>query len=857
MSRDRDRFMRPIQYLPHLATPTKTPREVMMDELGMGDNDPKDQTSSSGSDDESPVSSSVLRSFNSPLPVAQTEMKQMLRETQYKLRMAQSNLLQSEQGRERRLKIIKKTHSSALSLKQALIQDLQDIIAEREENINELETQLRGCSCEHVLDKAIKTEVSPCNGLERLVLQLSRLQKDHVALEGRYEQVSAELRHVQSEKENLHDELMMTKDMPFKLKSPANPMSSALAQQVREMQKRVAQLEEERLVAQSRADIEKELQIRVTDLKTELRAVAKDRDHLNVKHKIEIACLNNHVESLKADSSKKNKEEMEKVHTLQQILSQLESQNESLSSELRATRDKITSHSLLHQEALSSLNFQLAKEKEISGALRKEKAVRESDLQNTQQKLSDLAMLSKELEDNNDQLDTECGNLRDRLSLLEQQQARDAAALSRLSQLRHTLSKVSSSASSVKTCISDFKNTALTVNRCMQQDIAQASKKITRQIRHVSAKNVSLVSKYRHEMGLRKKLHNQLVELRGNIRVFCRVRPVIAEDGTGSQAELVVIPDSDDNGVVRVRSRGTWKTFDLDRVFSIGSRQEEVFSEVKALVTSCMDGYNVCIFAYGQTGSGKTFTMQGPSSNPGLNQRALQELFHLVEERHTDYDYSIVVSVLEIYNECVRDLLSVDPTHKLDIKQGSDGVYVPGLTQVAVSQLEEVNEVFTLGHENRSTGATKMNIQSSRSHALLCIIVMGLNRTTGVQTIGKLNLIDLAGSERLDKSGSDGMRLEEAKHINKSLSSLGDVIHHLRAKSSHTPYRNSKLTYLLQDSLCGDSKTLMMVQVSPVEKNAGESVCSLNFAQRVRVVELGQATKKTSTSTPKLKRTIL
>lgn len=162
-----------------------------------------------------------------------------------------------------------------------------------------------------------------------------------------------------------------------------------------------------------------------------------------------------------------------------------------------------------------------------------------------------------------------------------------------------------------------------------------------------------------------------------------------------------------------------------------------------------------------------------------------------------------------------------------------------------MNNVDELNEVFAIGKTNRSTAITDMNEHSSRSHALLCVTVTGFNKTTGRKTIGKLNLVDLAGSERVSKSGSEGARMKEAQSINKSLSSLGDVIHSLKNKSSHVPYRNSKLTYLLQESLGGDSKTLMVVQVSPVEKNVGETVCSLNFAQRVRTVELGQATKRT------------
>ncbi|XP_053402690.1 kinesin-like protein KIFC3 [Mercenaria mercenaria] len=332
--------------------------------------------------------------------------------------------------------------------------------------------------------------------------------------------------------------------------------------------------------------------------------------------------------------------------------------------------------------------------------------------------------------------------------------------------------------------------------------------------------------------------------LSSNIRVFCRVRPLIKEDGNGQQAENIVSLDHDDDGVLFINSKGRTQTFDVDKVFGEQSSQDQVFEEVKALVTSCIDGYNVCIFAYGQTGSGKTYTMEGTESNPGINQRALAELFEETAAR-VDWEFTITVSVIEIYNEMIRDLLGEDTAYKMEVKMNPDGGYhIPGLCYVAVQSVADVNECFRLGQQNRATAATNMNEHSSRSHALLSVTVIGFNKTTAAKTTGKLNLVDLAGSERVSKSKADGTRLKEAQCINKSLSSLGDVIFALRSKQSYIPYRNSKLTYLLQDSLGGDSKTLMITQIAPVRKNEGETICSLNFAQRVRNVELGAATRK-------------
>lgn len=381
----------------------------------------------------------------------------------------------------------------------------------------------------------------------------------------------------------------------------------------------------------------------------------------------------------------------------------------------------------------------------------------------------------------------------------------------------------------------------------LDKAITEAKQEICQVISEVSSANQELLRKYKREMNLRKKCHNELVRLKGNIRVFCRVRPVSQEEQDSADAKTMLSFDSEDDAVLYLSNKGKIMTFELDKVFSPQATQEEVFQEVQSLVTSCIDGFNVCIFAYGQTGSGKTYTMEGVVDDPGINQRALRLLFSEVTEKAPDWDYIITVSMVEIYNETLRNLLGENPTDKLDIKMNPDGsgqLYVPGLTEFTVQSPEDINKVFELGHMNRATACTNLNEHSSRSHALLIITVSGFNSATGNRTQGKLNLVDLAGSERIAKSGAEGSRLREAQCINKSLSALGDVINALRCKHSHIPFRNSRLTYLLQDSLSGDSKTLMMVQVSPLPGNMSESVCSLKFAQRVRSVELSSSSRR-------------
>ncbi|XP_067094939.1 kinesin-like protein KIFC3 [Osmerus mordax] len=376
--------------------------------------------------------------------------------------------------------------------------------------------------------------------------------------------------------------------------------------------------------------------------------------------------------------------------------------------------------------------------------------------------------------------------------------------------------------------------------------ITDAKKQISAAMSEMSEANKDLLEKYRKEVALRRKYHEQLVELKGNIRVLCRVKPVLKEDQHEEGQSVVVTTDPLNESALTVMNKGKGRIFELDKVFHPQATQEEVFQEIEPLVTSCIDGYHVCIFAYGQTGSGKTYTMEGSVENPGINQRALKHLFSEIEDRKDMWTYTVSVSSVEIYNEVLRDLLSKDG-EKLDIKINPDGtgqLHVPGLRVIEVKSFQHIKKILAMARRNRITFGTQMNQHSSRSHALLCISVLGTDLATGAKTTGKLNLVDLAGSERVWKSGAEGERLKEAQNINRSLLALGDVIQALRGRQTHIPFRNSRLTYLLQDSLGKGNKTAMVVQVSALDSNVGETLCSLKFAQRVCKVELGPAARK-------------
>ncbi|KAE9598230.1 putative minus-end-directed kinesin ATPase [Lupinus albus] len=344
-------------------------------------------------------------------------------------------------------------------------------------------------------------------------------------------------------------------------------------------------------------------------------------------------------------------------------------------------------------------------------------------------------------------------------------------------------------------------------------------------------------------------LYNQVQDLKGSIRVYCRVRPFFP----GQQNHLSTV-ENIEGGTITVsipskNGKGR-KSFNFNKVFGPSATQAEIFCDMQPLIRSVLDGYNVCIFAYGQTGSGKTYTMTGPKEitekSRGVNYRALSDLFRIADQRNDTFLYEISVQMIEIYNEQVRDLLVTDganrryPFNKIHCSSHK-GLSVPDASLVPVSSTIDVIELMNRGQRNRAVGATALNDRSSRSHSCLTVHVQGRDSTSGAILRGCMHLVDLAGSERVDKSEATGDRLKEAQHINKSLSALGDVIASLAQKNSHVPYRNSKLTQLLQDSLGGQAKTLMFVHISPESDSIGETISTLKFAERVATVELGAA----------------
>ena len=338
----------------------------------------------------------------------------------------------------------------------------------------------------------------------------------------------------------------------------------------------------------------------------------------------------------------------------------------------------------------------------------------------------------------------------------------------------------------------------------------------------------------------RRALHNQIQELKGNVRVYVRVRPNEEGEDAGIECE------SDNRSLSINSEEGKEHAFQFDHVWSSKANQGDIFAEVAPLVQSSLDGYNVCLFSYGQTGSGKTFTMQGANMGesrgiiPRSIEKIMEEAARLSEQ---GWQYRLEVTFLEIYNENVRDLLLENSSEQssLQILMHPDGgCHVPDLTRMEVTDRSQIDGIMRRAAKHRSVARTNMNSRSSRSHSVFTLHLTGTNETKDVTLKGSLNLCDLAGSERLDKSGVTGERLKETQAINKSLSCLAGVFSSLASKNAHIPYRDSKLTYLLQQCFSAQGKTLMLVNLSPSSTSYGESLCSLRFARQVNNVELGR-----------------
>jgi kinesin family protein 5 len=325
-----------------------------------------------------------------------------------------------------------------------------------------------------------------------------------------------------------------------------------------------------------------------------------------------------------------------------------------------------------------------------------------------------------------------------------------------------------------------------------------------------------------------------------NVNVICRFRPMNDLEKTTGNEQVCDFTSPTSLTFHSSREKNVYR-FIFDRIFPPTSTQQDIYDfGVKGIIDSVLDGYNGTVLAYGQTSSGKTYTMQGEMDEErtqGIIPRMINHVFkHIYKNEGTDF--MIKVSMIEIYQEKIRDLFDVSKVN-LNVREDTiKGIYVEGASERYVGCPNDVLSLLEMGSANRAQAATNMNEHSSRSHSIFILTINQTNKAEGVSKVGKLYLVDLAGSEKISKTGATGHTLEEAKIINKSLTTLGRVINNLTdGKSTHIPYRESKLTRVLQESLGGNSKTCLIITCSPSIYNESESLSTLRFGERAKKIK--------------------
>jgi kinesin family protein C1 len=453
-------------------------------------------------------------------------------------------------------------------------------------------------------------------------------------------------------------------------------------------------------------------------------------------------------------------------------------------------------------------------ERRNDAKLDEESSRRQREVQNLETQLAtehhhlNLALQKKDLEIQNMR-----GELEDIKGELDREQTLKVSVQKSLTDLRETLQKTGvESSSTIQTLESTVSSLRAKIQYLESGSKAQSDSYAEMESRLQEAIKSAEVSKQKliKEETLRRILFNQVQELKGNIRVMCRVRPV--HDGVEGEVAKLTYPDIDKEskeleilGKEEKSSLGTVTrknhAFTFDRVFGPESLNQDVFEEISQLVQSALDGYNVCIFCYGQTGSGKTHTM---SSADGMIPRATHQIYETATNlQEKGWTYTMEGSFVEVYNEEIHDLLGSSKDfdkkkHEIRHDEQKKQTTVTGLKSVTLDSPNTVESILKQAAANRSVAATKSNERSSRSHSVFILKLVGRNSTTNETSEGTLNLVDLAGSERLKQSGAEGDRMKETQNINKSLSCLGDVIGALGQgkEGAHIPYRNSKVNYI-------------------------------------------------------------
>ncbi|KAJ6313902.1 hypothetical protein OIU78_017537 [Salix suchowensis] len=603
-----------------------------------------------------------------------------------------------------------------------------------------------------------------------------------------------------------------------------------LSKTIEESQKKSEQLLEE---LHEKQDQEVKLQEQLEGLKDSLRS---EKQNL-----AEVQCDRDRLKSLCAEKDAAFQVALSEKRSLETRLASLSN----LAPEKNAKKDLVgANNQVLHklQDELKLRKEELHAAEERMQRLANEKILLEQKISRFERKVEEMEVVEKNLEQERQSLKLRVIELERKLEMF----TRDLATS------KSTLAIVNANLASLQNNLKELEEL-----REMKEDIDRKNEQTASILKMQASQLAELEVLYKEEQVLRKRYFNTIEDMKGKIRVFCRLRPLSEKEI--SEKDRGLLTSIDEFTAEHPWKDDKAKQHIYDRVFDGNATQEDVFEDTRYLVQSAVDGYNVCIFAYGQTGSGKTFTVYGSEGNPGLTPRATSELFKILRRDSNKFSFSLKAYMVELYQDTLVDLLLPKNMKrlKLDIKKDSKGmVSVENVTVVSIATFEELQNIIQRGSDRRHTSGTQMNDESSRSHLILSIVIESTNLQTQSVARGKLSFVDLAGSERIKKSGSSGSQLKEAQSINKSLSALGDVISALSSGGQHIPYRNHKLTMLMSDSLGGNAKTLMFVNVSPAESNLDESYNSLMYASRVRSIVNDPSKNVSSKEVARLKKLV-
>ena len=589
-------------------------------------------------------------------------------------------------------------------------------------------------------------------------LQVGELQIQISALEKSLEQKQTELGKAREELKQMQDEKLAglsgdAKEEMQTLMTKIGELQAAASAKADEIAKQEAEREQ---LALSQAALQKSLD-ELKASSTEARTAAENKI-VKLRADLKAAKKNAGGKGGKVDP-KEAKQTQLKIQGLNNKNEKLASQVEKLQSEVEAQKQKLSSRPA------------------VSGA---DKMKMEKEKKATQKKLD---LFTKTHQDDLKQIEAKTK----RVDELE-------AEVKTMSKELETLSKTAGSAKELAEKAA-----------AMEEEVAT----MTKDFKKLTKEKAALEVEYVEERKMRRKYYNTIEEMKGNVRVYCRARPISKSEIERGNTDCIHSPD--EYSITVSRGKGFDDSeFLFDRVYMPSNSQDEVYEDTGNLINSALDGFNVCIFAYGQTGSGKTYTMIGdnnrPMQSPGIAPRAFKDIYEKIGELGPSYEVNVEVYMVELYCGELLDLLAPkrnstnhDAKKNLKIRKDQKGmIFIENLTYRKSASGDELYQLFEEGSKSRHVASTKMNAESSRSHLVVGIVIECKSLLDGKVTKGKLSLVDLAGSERLGKTGATGQVAKEGASINKSLSALAEVINALSTNNPHVPFRNSILTQLMQ-----------------------------------------------------------